>query len=198
MSARIYIEGGESKEDQIRCRENFSKLLQKVGLSGRMPRLSACGGRGSAFDDFKTAHAKRKTGDYIAMLVDSEDPVADIEKTWGHLKIRDQWEKPAGAVDEQVLLMTTCMETWIVADHQALCEHYGKNFQVSALPPPYALEDRDRHEIHDKLVHATRNCSNAYSKGKRSFEVLGKLDPAVLRRHLPSFARVERILQAEL
>ena len=113
MSAHLYIEGGESKEDQIRCREGFRKLLEKAGFSGRMPRLTACGGRGSAFDDFKTAHARLKIGNYIAMLIDSEDPVADLEKTWDHLNSRDQWDKPAGATDEQVLFMTTCMETWI-------------------------------------------------------------------------------------
>ena len=79
MSAHLYIEGGESKEDQIRCREGFRKLLEKAGLSGRMPRLTACGGRGSAFDDFKTAHARLKIGNYIAMLIDSEDPVVDLE-----------------------------------------------------------------------------------------------------------------------
>ena len=111
MTAHLYIEGGASKEDQIRCREGFRKLLEKAGFSGRMPRLSACGGRESAFDDFKTAHASRKVGDYIAMLVDSEEPVENLEQTWAHLNSRDQWDKPAGAVDDQVLFMTTCMET---------------------------------------------------------------------------------------
>ena len=198
MSAHLYIEGGESKEDQIRCRENFRKLLERAGLSGRMPRLTACGSRGSAFDDFQTAPAGRKAGDYVAMLVDSEDPVTDIEKTWDHLERRDRWDRPASAVDEQVLFMTTCMETWIVTDQAALRAHYGQHLQESALPPLVNLEHRDRHDVQDQLFHATRNCSNAYSKGKRSFEVLGKLDPAVLKQHLPSFVRAERILKDNL
>jgi hypothetical protein len=198
VSAHLYVEGGESKEDQIRCREGFRKLLEKAGFSGRMPRLSACGGRGSVFDDFKTAYALRKVGDYIAMLVDSEDPVEDLERTWEHLNRRDQWDKPVGASDEQVLFMTTCMETWIVTDRRALQEHYGHRLQENALPPLTNLENRNRHEVHDKLVHASRNCSNAYRKGKRSFELLAKLDPAVLKKHLPSFVRVDRILKAKL
>jgi hypothetical protein len=198
VSARLYIEGGESKEDQIRCREGFRKLLEKAGFSGRLPRLTACGGRNAAFDDFKTAHAKRKQGDYIAMLIDSEDPLADIEKTWDHLHGRDGWVKPAGARNEQVLFMTTCMETWIVADPAALRANYGNCLQESALPPVIDLEKRDRHDLHDKLAHASRNCSNAYAKGKRSFEVLGKVDPAALKQYLPSFARANRILKANL
>lgn len=198
MSAHLYVEGGESKEDQIRCREGFRKLFEKAGFSGRMPRLSACGGRGSVFDDFKTAYALRKVGDYIAMLVDSEDPVEDPEQSWEHLNHRDQWDKPVGASDEQVLFMTTCMETWIVTDRRALQEHYGHRLQENALPSLANLESRNRHEVYDKLVHASRNCSNAYSKGKRSFELLAKLDPAVLKQHLPSFVRVDRILKAKL
>lgn len=198
MSAHLYVEGGESKEDQIRCREGFRRLLEKAGFSGIMPRLSACGGRGSVFDDFKTAYAMRKVGDYIAMLVDSEDPVEDLERTWEHLNHRDQWVKPVGASDEQVLFMTTCMETGIVTDRRALQEHYGHRLQEKALPPLANLENRNRHEVYDKLVHASRNCSNAYSKGKRSFELLAKLDPAALRKHLPSFVRVDRILKANL
>lgn len=101
-------------------------------------------------------------------------------------------------MDEQVLFMTTCMETWIVTDQLTLQEHYGHRLQENALPPLTNLERRDRREVYDKLVHASRNCSNAYSKGKRSFELLAKLDPAVLKQHLPSFVRVDRILKVKL
>lgn len=199
MSAHLYIEGGESKEDQIRCREGFRKLIGKLGFAAgkKMPRLSACGGRNAAFDDFKTAHGSSKEGDFIAMLIDSEDPVADGEKTWEHLKTRDNWDRPAGADDEQVLLMTTCMETWIVADRDALQAHYGHKLQENALPPLIDLENRNRKEVHDKLTQATRDCSNAYAKGKRSFEVVGVLNPTALSS-LPAFARMARVLKTKL
>lgn len=200
MSAHLYIEGGESKEDQIRCREGFRKLIGKLGFAAdkKMPRLTACGGRNSAFDDFKTAHSHSKKGDYIAMLIDSEDPVANSEKTWEHLKTRNNWDKPDGVDDEQVLLMTMCMETWIVADRAALKAHYGHRFKENALPPLIDLEQRNRKEVHEKLTQASSDCSNAYAKGKRSFEILAKLNPAVLKKHLPSFVRLERILKEKL
>lgn len=197
MKAHIYIEGGESKEDKIRCRQGFSRLIEKMGLKGRMPRLSACGGRNATFDDFKTAHVSSKPGDYIALLVDSEDPVVDIEKTWDHLEKRDGWNKPVEAYDEQVLFMTTCMETWIAADRATLREHYGHHLKENALPLLHHLENRDRHEVQEKLVHATRECTNAYAKGKRSFEVLEKINPEALAS-LPSFERAKRILNEKL
>ena len=69
-------------------------MLEKCGFSGRMPRLVSCGGRNAAFDDFLTAHANANADDYVALLVDSEDPVIDIEQPWNHLKERDGWDKP--------------------------------------------------------------------------------------------------------
>lgn len=198
MSAHMYIEGAESKEDQIRCRAGFRRLLEKAGFTGRMPRLSACGSRNSAFDDFKTAHAAAKAGHFVAMLIDSEDPVADIEKTWWHLKARDNWDQPAGGDDKQVLFMTTCMETWIVADRDTLKRHYGHKLQENALPPANDLENRGRAEVHDRLEHATRDCTNAYRKGRRSFVVVGELNPTEIEQLLPSFARAKRILAEKL
>ena len=132
VRAYIYIEGGgNSKDLHIRCREGFARLLERCGFSGRMPRLRACGARSEAYSDFKTAHESNKA-EYVAMLIDSEEPVSDPEKTWGHLKNRDLWEQPNGADDEQVLFMTTCMETWIVADRDTLRKHYGSSLQESA------------------------------------------------------------------
>lgn len=199
MKKTIYLEGGgDAKELHVRCREGFRKLLEQSGFRGRMPRLVACGGRAATFDDFQTEHAQQGRRDYVAMLIDSETPVADVEATWAHLATHESWQRPAGAEDEQVLFMTTCMESWIVADRAALAKHYGRTLQENALPPLADLEERRRDDVQSRLVHATRNCSNAYAKGKRSFEVLEKLDPTTLAQQLPSFARVRRILNDKL
>lgn len=97
-----------------------------------------------------------------------------------------------------MLFMTTCMETWIVADRDALAKHYGSKLQESALPPLVDLESRSRHDVQNDLFHATRDCSNAYKKGKRSFAVLEKLSPSELELHLRSFVRVKQILENRL
>ena len=199
MSAFIYIEvGGDSKELHSRCREGFRRLLESCGFSGRMPRLVACGGRSQTFGDFKVAHSSAGSSSFVAMLLDSEDPIADIERTWEHLTKRDGWAKPNGADDEQVLLMVTCMETWIVSDHAVLRSHFKNFLQESGLPALNDLESRDREAVQNALVHATRNCKNAYAKGKRSFEIVGKLTPATLEKHLPSFRRLQRVLREKL
>ena len=199
VSARIYIEGGgDSKELHTRCRAAFRGLLEKLGFAGRMPRLVACGGREATFDDFKTAHQHASNDVYVAMWIDSEVPIAEVEQTWAHLNHRDGWDTPGGAVDEQVLLMTTCMETWIVTDRETVKSHFGPELQAGALPAANDMETRDRESIQSALSHATRNCTNAYTKGKRSFEVVARLNPDALRPHLPSFVRCTRILGEKL
>jgi hypothetical protein len=206
VSAWLFFEGGQtgpqSGKSQARCREALSNLLKNMGFTGRLPRISVCGGRRAAFDKFQSKLNQANNDDYIAMLIDSEDPPDDIGETWRHLKKRpgDGWEKPEEASNEQVLFMTTCMETWIVADRKTVKEHYGVNFQENALPPEkdMHLERRGRDEMLDCLVQGTRNCKNAYKKGARSFEILGKLNPCVLKEKLPSFSRVARILDERL
>jgi Domain of unknown function (DUF4276) len=207
VSSRIYVEGGgDSKYVDTACREGFTKLFEKCrfGTQKRKPRTIPCGSRKNAFDRFKAAYKKNTSRDFIALLIDSEEPLENLEAAWKHLRVGGPChecgtcQKPEGATDEQALFMTTCMETWIVADRQTLQAHFKKDFHDSALPPLQDLETRSRHDVQEKLSHATRNCSNAYEKGSRSFEILGKLNPDELKKHLPSFARILRILNAHL
>jgi len=162
-----------------------------------MPRIVASGSRNSTYDDFRTAHNSGKY-DFVIMLVDSEEPVANRERPWTHLRQRDGWVPPSGTTDEQVMLMTTCMETWIVADRAALKQHYGACLQENALPSVVNLEARSRHDIQKELGNATRNCKNKYEKGRRSFVLLALLDSTELEKHLPSFERTKRILDKNL
>ena len=131
------------------------------------------------------------------MLIDSEAPLTgSIEQTWAHLQRRDRWRKPPGASDDQVLFMTTCMETWIVADRDALREKYSRGeWRENALPPLDDLENRSPQDVLDRLRRAT---GNRYEKGDESFKVLGTLNPDTLEQHLPSFRRARRILNEKL
>ena len=196
MALTIYIEGGGSRNEQrIRCREGFRKLLEKMGLPG-MPGTRACGGRDRAFDMFETAVAG---GDDAVLLVDSEDPVG-AGSAWRHLKVRDGWDQPAGTRDDQAQLMATSMETWIVADHEALRRVFGADLRENALPPLVLLEARSRQDVFESLKNATRGCgrNRMYQKGDRSFQVLAELDPATLNEHLAHFKKFNDMLKDRL
>ena len=199
VSATIFVEGGgDTNVGRRACRRGFTDLLEKSGFQGRMPRIVALGGRDSVYEGFRAAHDRASGSDYVAMLVDSEDRVRNINEPWAHLERRDGWRRPDGADDNQVLLMTTCMETWIAADRDALKARFGRCLQENALPPVNNIESRSRQDVQDRLARATRNCPTPYSKGQVSFQILGKLNPDALEPRLPSFRRARRILRAEL
>ena len=199
MGATIYIEGGgDAKDLHVACRKAFRSLLEKLGFAGRMPRLVACGSRNDAYDDFCTAHMNT-AGKYIALLVDSEDALHDEYRTWNHLYTRDGWIRPVGADDEQILFMTTCMETWIAADRQALHNFFGQCLQESALPALLNIEKKNRHDVQKALENATGRCKKKYKKGNISFELMQKVAPATIHSDaLPSFRRMVDVLEQRL
>lgn len=187
MSIVVYIEG---KANSYECRKAFHKLFEGAGLK-QQPKLIASGSRNAAFRDY--AHAKAQ-GKHALLLVDSEKPVQDIEATWAHL---ENWKRPNGAPDTDVLLMTTSMETWIVADQDALKSFFPKCLTESRLPRNTNLESLSTTDTFNSLHKATANCAEPYSKGDISFKVLAAVDPAKLLA-LPSFARAIRILKDRL
>jgi hypothetical protein len=204
VNAYIFIEGGaqgpDSKFLKIECQKAFHILLERMGYQKRLPRLVACGARQEVYGRFCIEHSSHKRG-YVAMWIDSEEPVSDPDAAWNHLErvtTVGRWQRPDKARDDQVLFMATCMETWIIADRKTLETHYGNELQQNALPPLDNLEGRKRHDVQDKLAHATRNCTNAYKKGKRSYTILGLLNPEVLDKHLLHFVRIRRILNSKL
>jgi hypothetical protein len=198
VRVRIYIEGGgDSRSLHIKCREGFRKLLEKAGFSGRMPATKACGNRRAAYDDFCTAVTVASPDEYPILLVDSESAVT--LEPWSHLHDRDKWTRPPQMEDEQAQLMVQCMETWCVADRQAMRRVFGDKLIENALPSPQDLEDRSKDDVQEALANATRNCGREkkYRKGWRSFDLLAQLDPRELKR-LPHFARLCDALDARL
>ena len=199
VSAKIYLEGGgTSKELGSRCREGFRKLIESMGYAGRMPRLVACGGRGHAFEAFKIGHDLNDGSHWVGLWIDSEQPVADLEAPWQHLRVSDSWDRPPTASDDQVPMAVTCLETWLVAHRAGLRSHYGPGFQESALPATDRLEELMPEELFAALVRATARCKSSYGKGTQAFTLLRQADPAIIEQGCPSLARCRRILDEHL
>lgn len=129
------------------------------------------------------------------LLVDSEELVSlpPIK----HLSQR--WPFPASVSESQVHLMVTTMETWIIADRQALQSAFGSELNEKVLPPLKDLELREKEAVLKSLESATKNCpkDRAYQKGRRSFKLVGALDPKALHQ-LPHFIRFIDALRSAL
>jgi len=186
VSSKIYLEGGG---DASVLRKRYSQAFHSVldPICGKSkPRIVAKGGRKEAFDAFKIG-LNDSTLDIVFLLIDSEEPIKDIEKTWIHLSNRkeDQWTKPKDANDEHVLFMTTAVETWVLAD---LKIRGGEKI------------DKSIEKIAKEIVLAdlSKVTVGKYLKSvDEQSKFIERIDPNNLSA-LPSFARVRRILQEKL
>ena len=178
MSFQVFVEGGGNKKAlKAACREGFRKFIENAGLAGNMPVVVPCGARGDAYNDFRAAHA---AGEAAILLVDAEGPVTAPDP-WQHLNSTpDNWVRPAVATDNQCHLMVQVMESWFLADVDALRSFYGQGFRPQDLPPNPDIERVPKADVLAGLAQATRN-TKSYKKGSDSFQILGNLDPAKVR-----------------
>ena len=147
-------------------------------MADRLPKVVACGGRESAYGDFREAVASNAgTGRAIFLLVDSEAPVTSTE-SWRHLKSRDSWDLPRTAAADSAHLMVQCMEAWFYADKDALERFFGPGFNTSVLSGQVDIEDIPKQDVQDRLAAATRQARRGrYHKGRHSFDILRLIDP---------------------
>ena len=182
-----YVEGvGDGRDLRARRRMGFSSFFEKANLAGRMPRVIACGGWHNAFEEFCPALVSGAEREFVVLLVDSEGPVADDAEPWVLLAERDGWVRPHGATNENAHLMVHCIEAWFQADKDSLAEHFGRNFDRNALRGRRETEEVAKENVPQGLRHATRKCAKgSYGKGRHSFDVLARIDPANVRDASP-------------
>ena len=196
LSMIVYMEGGgDTKSLHTELRQGMRLLLEKAGLKGMMPGVFACGTRGNAYRDFKNASRDC----HAFLLVDSESAVEGKHqgKPWEHLKKRDGWDKPEGTTDDQCHLMVQCMESWFLADGDAVAHYFGQGFNGKHFPPQgQNVEAIDKPDVYSKIEHAIRACSkHTYSKGRHSFAILGQIDPGKVKAASPWAERFFDTLQ---
>ncbi len=181
----VYMEGGgDSDTLKSELRQSMATWLGKCpALQGKRPRVVACGGREQAFDHFKTALAQGKNA---LLLVDSEEKVSashqpsvqgDGGLPWLHLKQQAGWDQPPSARQEDAHLMVVCMESWFLAQPQALKDFFGAGFRMELLPRGQ-VEQHTKAAIYQGLKLASqKSAKGEYGKGAHSFKLLGLLDP---------------------
>ena len=206
MRVKIYVEGGGDQARLKReCRRAFSKFFEKAVFKGKMPRVVACGSRGSAYGDFCTAVKTATDEELPLLLVDSEAPVQPQHQQagnfdpWGHLQDRDGWNKPEKTEDEQAHLMVQCMEAWFLADRQCLQDFFGNQFQAGALSGNQNIETIGKQQLFDMLKNSTRNTQKGeYGKGSHSFKILEKINPTLVFSASPWAKRLRDTLENKL
>jgi len=179
VRARVYVEGGGGRQREFR--RGLRTLFERAGLRERIANIDPCGSRAEAFKSFCIALRNAAPGEFVCLLVDSEDPVKPNTSPWAFLGTHqtDQWKRPQGAHDDNAHLMVQCMEAWFLADSGTLERFFGQGFRPNALPNRTDVENIPKRDIFAALEGATSACvpKGQYRKGAHSFEVLATLDP---------------------
>jgi len=200
VTITIYVEGGgdRNKATTARCRQGFAEYCRRVAPGRPQPKIVACGGRGQAFDRFKTEVGRQKTGEQCVLLVDSESPVKSGITPATHLHQRDGWSF-ANLPTQQVFLMVEAMEAWLLADRSALAAFYGAEFRPNALP----YDERHVEAIpKDDLVASLQRATVAvktkgrYHKTGHAFSLLAEIDPHKVEAASPHAAAFHLFLLA--
>lgn len=201
MSLCIFVEGGgDQRKTTSACRAGFEALFNKIVLPRQSPRIIICGSRQSAYDDFcNELKVSLRSCDGCILLVDSEAPVITA-KVWEHLETRkgDSWVRPATATEDHVYLMVQSMESWFLADREALKEFYGQDFKVNALPGQPNIELISKQDVFEALKAATSSTKKRkYHKTKHGFAILALLDPKKVSRASRHANRLFKFLNEE-
>jgi len=217
-AVKLFVEGGgDSKSLRSECRAAFSSFIQKTGLSGYLPRIVASGSRNAAYKDYCIAI---KNHEEAVLLVDSETEVNTPEghsvydaenqrtwKPWHHLEnrlgatgeIADSWKKPSGALDEDCHLMVQLMESWFLADINALKDYYGTGFNEKSIPIRSDIERIAKDKVLASLHEATRYTKKGpYNKGKHSFIILANIDSKMVISKSPWANRFITLLSEKM
>lgn len=193
MSKIVFIEGGGSTRKQQRAaRLAFTELFRNAGLAGSMPKVSACGSREQAYEDFCDALADDSSDPIL--LVDSEGAVRTTD-AWSHLTQEDDWERPQSAGADSAHLMVQVMEAWFLADRSALAAYFGQGFRASALPQRAQIEDISKADVLRGIGEASRRTNKPYAKGRDSFAILQRLNIDKLMDACPHAKRLIETLR---
>ena len=184
---RIHYEGAPQ------LKEGLHSFLGKLAFGGYSRqcrvRFIAGTGRDDTIHDFRDA-MKTHPSSWNVLLIDSEGP--DDGRLFARLHL------PV-AQEESVFWMVQLMETWFVADIQALKRFYGQGLREAQLLIKRDMERVPKKDVLRWLEHATKATQKGkYDNVDHATHLLGLIDPDLVQKVCPNCRRISETFHARL
>jgi hypothetical protein len=174
---RIYFEG----DDQLRM--GFHRFLGLDGMRGKC-RIQAVAAHGDPIGEYRIAQRKHPESVNILLL--------DSEQALDGTGLRER--QVAGFPPDRIFWMIELMESWFLADREALKRYYKQGFQESSLPRNPEVEKIPKEDVLQGLTEATKNTrKKRYHKTKHAPWILQVIDRDAIRERAP---QCKRLLEA--
>jgi|ERR1017187_9914595 hypothetical protein len=172
---RIYFEGASE------LREGFRSFFGEIKTAdGRGPKLIAGGGREQAIADFRKSF-KSHAAALNLLLIDSEGP--DTGRLFETICQPQQIPENARG---KVFWMVECMESWFLADVEALGRYYYLDL-AEALRGNPDVEEIPKRDVLARLKAAT---NGRYHKTKDAPHLLKRILPERVKQAAPNCRRL--------
>lgn len=182
IAARVYFEGDRS------LRIGFSKFFEGFSLPGL--RIAPVPCKANAIADFMDG-LKKYPDAVNVLLIDTERPYAP--NLFQEVRQHDHWDYIVGSnvSDNQIHLMVEVMESWFLADKDALRSYYGQHFLENRLPSNPNVEKIPKNDVINGLADSTRMTSKGrYHKTNHAPQLLAAMDPVKVRAAAPNCSRL--------
>lgn len=173
---RVYFEGDD------RFRPGFRQFLSEIAEAARSKRcyLDLIAAEGTPVQDFQAA-LKSHPDAWNVLVLDSEDPQ--------EFQLRKK--SLEGGDPDSIFWMVEIMESWFLADTDALKALFGGNVtkgnpKVEEIPKV------------DVLAKLKRVSGGEYHKVNHGMKLLELIDPAKVRKAAPNCDRMFRVILARL
>ena len=180
----LYVEGsGPTEATRRPLREGMTVFLGelKARAEGKGIKFMVilCRDKDRTVDAFKTAVAT-DPGNFHVVLVDSDSAVSVPRLKHYRERFKGSWK---GVAERNCHLMVQVMESWFLADPDALKTFYSDGFNAKPLPKSKDVETVDKDTVLKALENATRKAKKGnYHKIKHASDLLSRIDPIVVRR----------------
>jgi hypothetical protein len=187
---RIHYEGDPQLKEGL---HSFFGKLAFEGYSRRC-RVHFIAGRGrdDAIHDFQDALESHPSS-WNVFLIDSEGP--DDGRLFARLRLPATCRK-------SVFWMVQLMESWFLADIQALKLYYGKGFRGTQLRARREVEKIPKKDVMKWLENATKATRKGKYDNKTKTDhaprLLGLIDPALVSEACPNCRRILNAFHARL